>query len=187
MKNDSKLTRESGISDCQSNNPVSSSDSNHSKAQADPECDDGGLTIGRRKIRKSDGESQPSVRETTRLEPERSQVDSMVYLERIVMPLLLKLKSRVGPDARMYLDLLERCIFRATSHRGPVLKGSYDLLTPREAEVCNMIRCGLSTKEIASIQGVTEGAIRYHRKNVRRKLGIANTEIHLSNHLLVEG
>jgi FixJ family two-component response regulator len=45
------------------------------------------------------------------------------------------------------------------------------LLTPREAEVCALVACGLPNKNVAARIGTTEKTVKVHRGRVMRKLG----------------
>ncbi len=56
-------------------------------------------------------------------------------------------------------------------------------LTPREIEICDMIKNGISGKGIAGIINISHGTIERHRNNIRRKLGIKNRKINLSSFL----
>jgi len=56
-------------------------------------------------------------------------------------------------------------------------------LTSTEVNICNMIRSGLQTKEIAQIRGVSVGTINRHREHIRRKLKITNSDINLMTYL----
>jgi DNA-binding CsgD family transcriptional regulator len=56
-------------------------------------------------------------------------------------------------------------------------------LTPMEVNICNMIRNGLRTKEIAQLRGVSAATINRHREHIRRKLKITNQQINLTTYL----
>ena len=56
-------------------------------------------------------------------------------------------------------------------------------LTPTEVGICNMIRNGMRTKDIARIRGVSPATINRHREHIRRKLKIANSDINLMTYL----
>jgi DNA-binding NarL/FixJ family response regulator len=56
-------------------------------------------------------------------------------------------------------------------------------LTSREVEICDMIKNGISGKEIAEILNISHGTIERHRNNIRMKLGIKNSKINLSSFL----
>jgi DNA-binding CsgD family transcriptional regulator len=54
-------------------------------------------------------------------------------------------------------------------------------LTPREIEICNLIRGGMSSKEIAHLLDVTDKTVETHRRNIREKLGILNKRVNLAS------
>ena len=57
-------------------------------------------------------------------------------------------------------------------------------LSPREIEVCNLVRNGLTSKEIASMLRVSPLTVERHRYNIRRKLGIVNAKVNLTTFLV---
>ncbi|BBO91581.1 response regulator [Desulfosarcina ovata] len=52
-------------------------------------------------------------------------------------------------------------------------------LTPMECRVVDLIRQGRTSKEIASLLGITVRGVTFHRGNIRKKLGIQNKKINL--------
>jgi DNA-binding CsgD family transcriptional regulator len=56
-------------------------------------------------------------------------------------------------------------------------------LTPTEVNICNMIRNGMRTKEIAQLRGVSTATINRHREHIRRKLNITNRQVNLASYL----
>lgn len=50
----------------------------------------------------------------------------------------------------------------------------FNQLTPRQQEIVRMIGRGLSTEEIAAELGLSAHTVNFHRKNIRRKLGLEN-------------
>ena len=62
-----------------------------------------------------------------------------------------------------------------------IIDGSH--LTPGETQVANFIRQGKTTKQIADLIGTATSTIDFHRRNIRRKLGLANKEINLQAYL----
>jgi DNA-binding NarL/FixJ family response regulator len=63
------------------------------------------------------------------------------------------------------------------------LSSAYRSLTPTEISVCNMVRNGMCTKEIAETRGVSEATINRHQENIRRKLRITNEAVNLATFL----
>jgi FixJ family two-component response regulator len=49
---------------------------------------------------------------------------------------------------------------------------AFDLLTPREAEVCALVASGMRNKQIAAAIGTTEKTVKVHRARVMEKLAI---------------
>jgi DNA-binding CsgD family transcriptional regulator len=56
-------------------------------------------------------------------------------------------------------------------------------MTPTEIAICNMIRNGMRTKEIAEMRAVSEATINRHREKIRRKLRITNKDVNLATFL----
>lgn len=50
-----------------------------------------------------------------------------------------------------------------------------DPLTPRERDILGLIVAGRSNREIAKALGITPATVETHRKNLKKKLGIATT------------
>ena len=60
-------------------------------------------------------------------------------------------------------------------------------LTPREAEVLRLLTRGLTNREIAERLAVREGTVKYHVKNILRKLGAAGRADAVSRYLRATG
>ncbi len=58
------------------------------------------------------------------------------------------------------------------------------LLTPHEREIAVMVRQGKSSQEIADVLMVSLATVSFHRKKLRRKLGISKNGINLRTYLL---
>ena len=57
------------------------------------------------------------------------------------------------------------------------------VLTPREARICEMIRAGLSSKQIAKVMNISPQTVLVHRKNIRKKLGMDRSRRNLASFL----
>ena len=64
-----------------------------------------------------------------------------------------------------------------------LFRDRYSRLTPRELNICELIRSGKSSKQIASNLNISLGTVNKHREQIRRKLGISNKEINLGTYL----
>ena len=75
------------------------------------------------------------------------------------------------------LSAIERAVSRDLAARSErdqsdVLRQRFDLLTPREREVCGLVVAGLRNKQIAERLGTAEKTVKIHRGQVMHKLGV---------------
>ena len=61
---------------------------------------------------------------------------------------------------------------RERVEQAPELRRLYGLLTKREAEILELLRHSASNKHIARTAGISEDAVKFHLKNIYRKLGV---------------
>lgn len=104
-------------------------------------------------------------------------------IDRIVMPLLRRLEVKAGPTTKTYVSQLYECLANVVSPFINHLEKAYASLSPREVQVCNMIRDGLTSKEIAATFDVSVETVRHQRKDIRRKLGIGGDKANLRSFL----
>ena len=58
-----------------------------------------------------------------------------------------------------------------------------NLLTPRELEICSLIKNGMSTKDISSHLNISELTVERHRNTIRKKLNLNNSCVNLTTYL----
>jgi DNA-binding NarL/FixJ family response regulator len=108
--------------------------------------------------------------------------DIVANMEEVVIPLLNKL--RLKGASRQYVKLLEHHLRALTSpYARHVVTGKARHLTPRETEICNMIKSGLPSKDIAEMLGVACQTVQRHRRNIRRRLGLTGKKQNLTSFL----
>jgi DNA-binding CsgD family transcriptional regulator len=90
---------------------------------------------------------------------------------------------QLSPAQLKYLEILQSNLEEITSPFINQLSLSYQAMTPTEIAICNMIRNGMRTKEIAETRGVSEATINRHREKIRRKLKITNQDVNLATFL----
>lgn len=108
------------------------------------------------------------------IEREKKQINENIQsnLENFIFPIIGKLKLKTENENIKFLELLEENLKDITD---PFLKNTpktFQVLTPRELEICNFIRNGLSSKEIAISLNLSHQTIEKHRNNIRKKLGL---------------
>ena len=99
------------------------------------------------------------------------------------MPLLEKLRSSRRPEENVYIDMLERSLENLTSAFGHKITSRNLKLTPKEINICNLIKHDLPSKEIARLLGISLFTVERHRNNIRAKLGITNKHVNLGTYL----
>ncbi len=121
----------------------------------------------------------------SQIEGEKKAVQSQLQsnVDRIILPLLRTLRSKVGDDSCVYVDLAESCLVDITSPFVNRLERRFGSLSPRETEICNMIKAGLSSKDIAEALHTSVHTVHNQRKQIRRKLGLAGSDANLSSYL----
>ncbi len=92
-------------------------------------------------------------------------------MDRAILPLLEDLRTGLDAERQVTMDLLSQSLARITAPFLQTLEARYPQLSPREVTICNLIRNGFSTKEIARSLHTGEETVRTQRKAIRRKLG----------------
>jgi DNA-binding NarL/FixJ family response regulator len=120
-----------------------------------------------------------------RIEQEKQEIrqDINVNVEKILMPILQALTLQLPPAQKKYVEMLQTNLEGITSPFINQLSLSYHSMTPTEIAICNMIRNGMRTKEIAETRSVSEATIHRHREKIRRKLKITNQDVNLATFL----
>ena len=120
-----------------------------------------------------------------RIEEEKQEIymNIRANVDKILMPILHTLVLDLPQTQRKYVELLKTNLEEIASPFVSHLSKTHLSLTPTEVNICNMIRGGLRTKEIAEIRGVSMATINRHREHIRRKLKITNCDINLMTYL----
>lgn len=119
--------------------------------------------------------------EQVNIEKNKLKEDVAVNVEKTLLPLLSKLN--LSDDSMKYKDLLKYHLDELASSFGRRIMNKSQTLTPKEIEICNMIKGGLTSKEICNILFISDLTVEKHRRNIRKKLGLSNKKINLSSYL----
>lgn len=104
-------------------------------------------------------------------------------IDKIITPIFYALEADMDERQKTYLTLLKKNFQDIVS---PFVEGEQDILarlSPVELVICDMIKHGLSSKEIAKLRGITPATVSRHRENIRHKLGLANRKVNLVSYL----
>ncbi len=107
----------------------------------------------------------------------------MANVDRIIIPVLRALEGEIPAQQKKYVALLQSHLDNLISPFANRLSRAFSALTPVEIEICNMIREGLSTKDIAQIRHVSPKTVAKQRERIRKKLQIVGPHINLATHL----
>jgi len=102
-------------------------------------------------------------------------------VESVVYPLLARLETSENAHTRDLVRITRDSLSSVIQPFTNALRNRCLSLTPRETEICNMIRLGMSSKEIASAFGTSEGTVKQQRKTIRKKLGISGKSDNLTS------
>lgn len=120
------------------------------------------------------------------IEAQKKDVEEKIAhnLNLTVTPIIDQLKSQDLPDTALFLlKSLEFNVANIASTFGMKMTKEGHRLTPKELRICDMIRSGLSSKQMAKIMGISAQTVLVHRKNIRKKLGLAKAKMNLASYL----
>jgi DNA-binding CsgD family transcriptional regulator len=107
----------------------------------------------------------------------------LTNMEQAVMPILVRLRDSCPPSALINLEALENELAQITSPFLEKLRGNPAKLSPRQLEVCRLIKSGMTTKEIADLLNRSPLTINKYREQIRKKFGLVNSHSNLHTFL----
>lgn len=114
------------------------------------------------------------------IEEQKKSVEKRIAenIQLTAKPIMDQIKAEDLTDrVRSLMDSLEKNLDDIASSLCPNILKYGHLLTLREIRICEMIKSGLTSKEIAKAMGVSPQTIFFHRSNIRKKLGLTgNTD-----------
>jgi PAS domain S-box-containing protein len=120
------------------------------------------------------------------IEDEKNRVKATMLsnLETVIYPLLESMRQHAKSLDKKFIDIAVSSLKDISE---PFLKETRKMtcnLTPKELQICNMIRNGLAVKEIADMLHLSSRTVGKHRENIRNKLEIKSKKINLATYLL---
>jgi len=104
------------------------------------------------------------------------QERASLNLTMVVKPLLDQLKAEnLTEGERKILSRVESHLQNIFSRYGSQVAKISSLLTPKEIQICDHIRSGLTSKQIAAAMGISVDTVNFHRQSIRKKLGLTDT------------
>jgi PAS domain S-box-containing protein len=116
-------------------------------------------------------------------EKQRIMRQTQANVDRIVMPLVRSVVDKAPPDLVRQVSLLRDCLEEIAAPFVNTLETRFASLSPRELQICNMIRVGMSCKDIAAALDTSVYTVLNQRQRIRQKLGISNSDTNLASFL----
>jgi DNA-binding CsgD family transcriptional regulator len=140
------------------------------------------LTVERRALQEANTALKTLM---NRIEEEKREIYAQIRdnVEKVLLPILQELTWAVQGPKKKYVELLRDNLEDITAPFISRISKQYQSLTPTEIQICNMIKSGLRTKEIAEIRNISPATISRHRERIRHKLGIAGKDVNLVTYL----
>jgi len=109
----------------------------------------------------------------------------LANVNNLLLPYIEKIKeSKLNEHLTSYVNILESNLNDIISPFSEKLSSKLLKLTPTEIRIANLVRQGLTSKEIAGIMSLSVETIGTHRKKIRKKMGLSNKEANLQSYLL---
>jgi len=104
-------------------------------------------------------------------------------VEKAIKPLMGRLKAIAGKGKEKEIESLELSLKSILQRDIDVFRDRFSRLSPRELEICQLIKQGKSSKQISQILSLALVTVHKHRELIRKKLGLTNKNINLSSYL----
>jgi len=105
----------------------------------------------------------------------------LANIQHLVLPSLDKITLNESKEE--YIEQHRKTLENLTSSFGQKLSEPRIKLSPREIEVCNFVKNGLSNKEISRLLNIALHTVEKHRRMARKKLGLSHKGINLRTYL----
>lgn len=115
------------------------------------------------------------------LEKRENQKQIITNIQQLILPTLKKLKR--NKENERHIDDIRMALGSLTSLVDPKVNLLRAHLSPREIEVCNFVKSGMSNKDIASELNIALHTAEKHRRSIRKKLGLTNKKKNLHSYL----
>jgi len=120
----------------------------------------------------------------THLEEEKMKYRLQIarLIEETIMPIVNRLANPDGSLSVAQCEALKKGLKDLAISSGGMVY-ALGKLTPREVEICNLLKSGKSTKGVAETLNISKMTVDKYRQNIRRKLVITSKEVNLASFL----
>ncbi len=120
-------------------------------------------------------------------ERKKTEVEEKILsnVTELIIPFVERLKTgRLDAHQNNCLRIIESNLEDIISPLAHRLSSKFAGLTPTEIQVSDLIRGGKTNKEITELLCVSKETVKFHRGNIRKKLGLKNNKQNLKSYLL---
>ncbi len=122
-----------------------------------------------------------------RRDEDKEELEQKIQLnvKELILPYVERLR-KAGSVAKQsaYLNILESNLNEIVAPFVRRLTAKNMQLTPTEIQIADLVKEGKTTKDIAALLNVSSRTVEFHRKNIRKKIGLVNRKANLRSHLL---
>ncbi|MBU4261887.1 MAG: PAS domain S-box protein [Proteobacteria bacterium] len=109
----------------------------------------------------------------------------LANINELITPHLENLDMKLtDKQQKAYVDIIKSNLRQITASFSRNLYEQFPGLTPREIQVVDFIKNGMTNKDIAELLGLSSRTVETYRDNIRIKLGIKNKQVNLRSHIL---
>lgn len=122
-----------------------------------------------------------------RMEEEKRHLERqlMANVNRLVIPHIEKIRKEGSASSRAaHLEIIEKNLKNIFLPSLSRLSLQSLALTSREIQVANLVREGMTSKEISHTLGISKSVVDFHRDHIRGKLGLKNKRGNLRSYML---
>ncbi len=121
---------------------------------------------------------EQSVQERVEL---RKQISEVVTSH--ILPIISRMRHRAESHDLVDIDLLESLLSDLSTGDGKLSRVLATKLTPRELEICRLIKLDMDNKEMAQKLDLSRRTVEKFRQSIRKKLGLKGGKTNLTSYL----
>jgi len=121
----------------------------------------------------------------SKVQEEKEEIAMRVQanVDKIIMPIFSILEKNTSFKETHVLNLLKKNLEEVTAPFTNAISKEFLSLSPVEIQICNYIKNGFSTKDVAQLRGIAIATVNRHREHIRKKLNLTNKNINLVTYL----
>ena len=113
------------------------------------------------------------------------QESVLLNVNKLILPYIEKIKmTELDEFQKTYLSIIETNLNDIVSPFSRKMSVKELNLTPKELQVANLAKRGISSKMIAQIMNISPRTVDTYRKNIRKKIGLERKRVNLRSYLM---